>query len=75
MVLSGYDDSCLYVHDPELDDLGSPNAARDANKAPLDCQHLPIARADFAAMSRFGGSRLRAVVVVQAARGRRKARP
>lgn len=74
VVLSGYDDSCLYVHDPELDDLGTPNAARDANKAPLDCQHLPIARADFAAMSRFGGSRLRAVVVVQSPR-RRKAKP
>lgn len=75
VVLSGYDDSCLYVHDPELDDLGPPNAARDASRAPLDCQHLPIARADFAAMSRFGGSRLRAVVVVQPAKGRRRHRP
>ncbi|MFU8765042.1 MAG: peptidase C39 family protein [Haliea sp.] len=72
VVLSGYDDSCLYVHDPELDDLGTAAATRDANKAPLDCQHLPIARADFAAMSRFGGSRLRAAVVVQAAKGRRR---
>ncbi len=75
VVLSGYDDSCLYVHDPELDDLSTPTAARDANKAPLDCQHLPIARADFAAMSRFGGSRLRAVVVVQPKKRRRKAKP
>jgi len=75
VVLSGYDDSCLYVHDPELDDLSTPNAARDANKAPLDCQHLPIARADFAAMSRFGGSRLRAVVALRPAKGRRRPKP
>jgi ribosomal protein S18 acetylase RimI-like enzyme len=75
VVLSGYDDSCLYVHDPELDDLGTAASVRDANKAPLDCQHLPIARADFAAMSRFGGSRLRAAVVVQAAKGRRRGKP
>ncbi len=75
VVLSGYDESCLYVHDPELDDLSFPIAARDANKAPLDCQHLPIARVDFAAMSRFGGSRLRAVVVVQPAKRRRKPKP
>ncbi len=75
VVLSGYDDSCLYVHDPELDDLSTPNAARDANKAPLDCQHLPIARADFAAMSRFGGSRLRAAVVIQPDKRLREASP
>ncbi|MDP4789609.1 MAG: peptidase C39 family protein [Haliea sp.] len=65
VVLSGYDEACLYVHDPELDDLGAPHSSRDDNKAPLDCQYLPIAREEFAAMSRFGGNRLRAVVVVR----------
>ena len=64
VVLSGYDEACFYVHDPELDDLGTPRASRDDNKAPLDCQYLPIAREEFAAMSRFGGNRLRAVVAI-----------
>ncbi len=74
VVLSGYDDSCLYVHDPELEDLSSAALRKDENKDPLDCQYLPIARADFAAMSRFGGNRLRAAVVVRPGRRRRKTR-
>ena len=65
VALSGYDEACFYVHDPELDDLGTPAGSRDDNKAPLDCQYLPIAREEFAAMSRFGGNRLRAVVAIR----------
>ncbi|WP_116363981.1 GNAT family N-acetyltransferase/peptidase C39 family protein [Parahaliea mediterranea] len=65
VTLSGFDDACLYVHDPDLGDT-SPRALREAPRNPLDCQHLPIARGSFAAMSRFGSSRLRAVVALEA---------
>lgn len=63
VVMSGHDDDCLYVHDPDLEDTGPPRQRGEA-RSPLDCQHLPIARADFAAMSRFGGNRLRTAVVL-----------
>ncbi len=55
VLLSGYDDSCLYVHDPELE-------VKDQNA--MDCQHVPIAKDEFASMSRYGSSRLRAAVVI-----------
>tara|TARA_R100000900_G_scaffold15508_2_gene13724 strand:- start:46413 stop:47609 length:1197 start_codon:yes stop_codon:yes gene_type:complete len=63
VVMSGHDDDCLYVHDPDLEDTGPPRQRGEARSS-LDCQHLPIARADFAAMSRFGGNRLRTAVVI-----------
>lgn len=67
VVLSGFDDSCLYVHDPDLGDTNPRQQQRAGPRTALDCQHLPIARDTFAAMSRFGGSRLRAVVIVDGA--------
>lgn len=64
VVLSGYDDHCLYVHDPDTGDA-PPKGDQDAARNPIDCQHLPIARDDFAAMSCFGGNRLRTAVVIR----------
>jgi ribosomal protein S18 acetylase RimI-like enzyme len=55
VVLSGFDDSCLFVHDPDFE---------DKDHSVMDCQHIPIAREKFAAMSRYGGNRLRAAVIV-----------
>lgn len=49
------DDHCLYVHDPHPDD----------EQGVLDCQYLPIARADFDKMSVFGRERLRTAVVIR----------
>jgi ribosomal protein S18 acetylase RimI-like enzyme len=63
VVLSGYDENCLYVHDPDLECEPAATVADEVRNA-LDCQHLPIARQDFAAMSRFGGNRLRTAVIV-----------
>jgi hypothetical protein len=64
VVMSGYDDRCLYFHDPDLnDELKSIRKAK--NKTAIDCQHLPIAREQFDAMSRYGGSRLRCAVVIR----------
>jgi ribosomal protein S18 acetylase RimI-like enzyme len=55
VVLSGFDDSCLFVHDPDF---------ADNDHGVMDCQHIPIAREKFAAMSRYGINRLRAAVVI-----------
>lgn len=55
VLLSGFDDSCLYVHDPDF---------TDNDHGVMDCQHIPIAREKFAAMSRYGGNRLRAAVFI-----------
>ena len=63
VVLSGYDEHCLYVHDPDLESDLHSNIA-DESRSALECQHLPIAKADFASMSRFGGNRLRAAVII-----------
>ena len=56
VLLSGYDEDCLFVHDPDLE---------VKKHTAMDCQHIPISKDEFAAMSRFGGSRLRAAVFVE----------
>jgi ribosomal protein S18 acetylase RimI-like enzyme len=55
VAVSGYDSECLYVHDPDPEEV---------SQTPLDCQFLPIAREDFARISCFGQSRLRTAVIV-----------
>ena len=50
------DDTCIYVHDPDLD---------DDRQLPIDCQHVPIARADFEKMSAFGSTRLRTAIAIK----------
>jgi ribosomal protein S18 acetylase RimI-like enzyme len=55
VTVSGYDSECLYVHDPDPE---------ENSQTPLDCQYLPIARADFARISCFGRNRLRTAVLV-----------
>jgi ribosomal protein S18 acetylase RimI-like enzyme len=71
VVLSGYDENCLYFHDPDLE-VGPHRTIADENRDSIECQHLPIARADFASMSLFGSSRLRTAVIL---RKRRCAQP
>ena len=56
VTVSGIDDACLYVHDPDPED-----GKQDA----LDCQYMPIARQDFDKMSCFGQEKLRACVVIK----------
>ncbi|MGR9085721.1 MAG: peptidase C39 family protein [Gammaproteobacteria bacterium] len=55
VVMSGFDDYCLYMHDPDPD---------EGQKNELDCQFIPIARDDFGRMSCFGKTRLRTAVIV-----------
>ncbi|GIX22734.1 MAG: GNAT family N-acetyltransferase [Gammaproteobacteria bacterium] len=56
VTVTGLDERHVYVHDPE------PDEAHD--KTPLDCQHVPIPRAVFSQMSRFGRDRLRAMLIL-----------
>jgi hypothetical protein len=58
VVMSGYDEHCILVHDPDYE-------AKDDTQNPLDCQYVPIARDEFEKMSRFGQSRLQATVVLR----------
>ncbi len=56
VTITGIDDRCLYVHDPDLD---------EKSHLAIDCQHLPIAREDFDKMSAFGTGRLRTAVAIR----------
>ena len=55
VVMSGFDDDCLYMHDSDPD---------DKRQSEIDCQFIPIARADFDRMSCFGKNRLRTAVII-----------
>ncbi|MFC3031902.1 GNAT family N-acetyltransferase/peptidase C39 family protein [Pseudoalteromonas fenneropenaei] len=53
--ITAMDTHCIYVHDPEL----------ATHQAAIDCQHVPIARADFDKMSSFGAARLRSLITIE----------
>lgn len=55
VVISGYDERCFYVHDPDPD---------EKHQDLIDCQYMPIAREDFEPMSSFGSNRLRTAVIL-----------
>ncbi len=55
VVMSGFDDDCLYMHDSDPD---------EHRQNELDCQFIPIARDDFDRMSCFGKNRLRTAVII-----------
>lgn len=55
VVMSGFDDTCLYMHDPDPE---------EDHRSELDCQFIPVARADFGRMSCFGKNRLRTAVII-----------
>jgi ribosomal protein S18 acetylase RimI-like enzyme len=59
VVVTGLDEECLFVHDPDMD---------EQKQVPLDCQFVPVARADFDKMSAFGSQRLRAAVTLSLTR-------
>ena len=56
VVVTGIDEQCLYVHDPDLD---------EKHQLAIDCQYVPIARDDFDKMSVFGAYRLRTAVAIR----------
>lgn len=56
VTVTGIDEHCLYVHDPDL---------QEQSQLAIDCQYLPIARADFDKMSSFGSGRLRTALAIK----------
>jgi ribosomal protein S18 acetylase RimI-like enzyme len=56
VVVTGYDDSFIYVNDPFVD--------RDEGETPIDSMHMPILREKFASMARYGRVGLQAMVVL-----------
>jgi len=67
VVVTGFDDRFIYVHDPFVD--------RDLGKTETDCINMPILQKDFERMARYGKSGQRAVVIIRKrkAAGRRRA--
>jgi ribosomal protein S18 acetylase RimI-like enzyme len=57
VVVTGFDEHFLYVHDPYVD--------YKAGKSPTDCVNLPILKAEFTGMARYGKSGQRAVIIVR----------
>lgn len=57
VAISGYDERCFYVHDPDPD---------EKHQDVVDCQYMPIAREDFDPMSVFGSNRLRTAIIISA---------
>jgi hypothetical protein len=53
VVVTGSDDLCFYVHDPDTQKITSND---------LDCQHIPVAKIDFAKMVIYGTSRFSAAL-------------
>lgn len=58
VIVTDCDDEFVYLHDPDVD--------HSQHRQPMDCQHLPVSRAEFERMCRFGRNKLRAAVVLYA---------
>jgi hypothetical protein len=56
VVITGFDERYVYMHDPYID--------TDYGETIADCINMPVLRKEFAAMSRYGRTNQRAVVVV-----------
>lgn len=54
VAITHIDDTCLYLHDPDVNEQDNP----------MDYQHIPIAIEDFASMATFGKQKLRTCLVL-----------
>ena len=57
VVVTGFDDKYIYVHDPYID--------KDAGKNSLDCMNMPIAKRDFERMARYGRAGQKAALILK----------
>jgi len=57
VVVTGYDDRFIYVHDPFVD--------YELDKNRMDCINLPILQSDYDRMTRYGKSAQRAALIVR----------
>lgn len=58
VVITGTDEHCVYIHDPDPD-------TDTAVSRILDYQHVPIAREDFQRMTSYGKRRVQAAIVLR----------
>ncbi|MFA7387753.1 MAG: GNAT family N-acetyltransferase/peptidase C39 family protein [Thiohalobacteraceae bacterium] len=65
VVVTGFDDRFIYVHDPFVD--------YEMGKTRMDCINLPILQADFDRMARYGKTAQRAALIIRR-RTRRRAK-
>ena len=56
VVVSGFDQNFVYVHDPYVD--------RDEGESPIDSINIAISKREFSRMARYGRSGLQAVVLI-----------
>jgi ribosomal protein S18 acetylase RimI-like enzyme/predicted double-glycine peptidase len=56
VVVTGFDDRYVYVHDPYVDE--------EKGKSETDCMNMPILQKDFSRMARYGKSGLRAALII-----------
>ncbi len=61
VVVTGFDDRFIYVHDPFID--------YDAGKTLTDCVNMPILKKDFERMARYGKAGQKAVLLLSRAPG------
>jgi hypothetical protein len=66
VVVTGTDERFIYIHDPFVDVKNG--------KTPSDSLNVPIARLEFDRMARYGGSKLRATVLVSKPAGKLRRR-
>ena len=66
VVVTGFDDRFVYVHDPNVDEEG--------NETPMDRMQIPIPLKDFARMARYGRSQQKAALVIRHPTARHAAR-
>ncbi len=64
VVVTGFDDRYVYVHDPYVDD--------EKGKSEVDCMNMPLLQKDFARMARYGKSGLRAALIIYKRKGGRR---
>jgi uncharacterized protein YvpB len=57
VVVTGFDERYVYVHDPFVDE--------DAGKTRTDCINMPILKKDFQRMARYGKAGQRAALVIR----------
>jgi len=63
VVVTGFDDRYIYVHDPYVDE--------EKGKSETDCMNMPILQKDFTRMARYGKSGLRAALIIRYRQGER----
>ncbi len=56
VVVTASDELCFYVHDPDTDKV---------TLSELDCQHIPIAKEDFAKMTTYGSNRFSSALLLK----------